>query len=291
MPSINYDPTRVSLFSPYKQETVFSTNIHLITAGVCAELSRLAYIPVERDTIANQVFLNKLKTALTTAGLVYAGHFDISSTGTQCFAATLGAQLVIAFRGSEPDLADIATDLTTWHADFGNIDGVLVHSGFKSAFESVWPTLKDKFGTALNTAIFTGHSLGAALATLAAFSVNNQEPPVVVEAKLYVFGSPAVGNDVFANHLTGITAERYVNCCDIVSRIPPLSLGFQHVGVRKYIDKNGTIGTVANANAEDIDQSSARSDYFSNDAWRIGTVIFRDLADHAPINYIRALWP
>jgi Lipase (class 3) len=287
MPIIAYDPSRESLFKPYIRETVFNKHETTISAYVCAELSRLAYLPFETDILNGTTFLDRLKSDLDKGGLKYEYHFDIAATGTQGFVASLGEQLVLAFRGSEPDLGDISTDLNSWQAGFGTVAGTQVHAGFKTAFESVWPLLHVKFGDRLNTAIYTGHSLGAALATLAAYTANNHVPHSL--PKLIAFGSPAVGNKVFAEHLNNILAEQYVNCCDIISRLPPASLGFAQVGIRKYINENGQLGVISTPSAEKTDQSAARYDYFLNQAWRIGTVIVRDLADHAPINYIRAL--
>ena len=37
------------------------------------------------------------------------------------------------------------------------------------------------------------------------------------------------------------------------------------------------------------DQSTARKKYLLEHAWRFGNVVTRDLADHAPINYVSAL--
>jgi hypothetical protein len=40
----------------------------------------------------------------------------------------------------------------------------------------------------------------------------------------------------------------------------------------------------------DADRSAARMAYLRDQAWHWGNVLFRDLADHAPINYIRAFF-
>src|SRR2546430_3865218 len=34
---------------------------------------------------------------------------------------------------------------------------------------------------------------------------------------------------------------RYVDCCDLVTRVPPEFLGYVHVGALRYIDRNGTV--------------------------------------------------
>ena len=67
----------------------------------------------------------------------------------------------------------------------------------------------------------SGHSLGAALATLTA----DRFPKV---RSLYTFGSPRVGDREFAENFT-VEAHRFVNGNDIISRLPPEGL-YHHVG-------------------------------------------------------------
>ncbi|KAL5728433.1 hypothetical protein ACHQM5_001518 [Ranunculus cassubicifolius] len=67
----------------------------------------------------------------------------------------------------------------------------------------------------------TGHSLGAALAVLAADELSTCEtrmPPIAV----YSFGGPRVGNRGFANRITnnGVKVLRVVNSQDVVTRVP-----------------------------------------------------------------------
>jgi hypothetical protein len=39
------------------------------------------------------------------------------------------------------------------------------------------------------------------------------------------------------------------------------------------------------------DHMKARVTYIVQEGWKVGTVLVRDRADHAPINYVRALFP
>tara|TARA_B100000212_G_scaffold31527_1_gene20609 strand:- start:441 stop:863 length:423 start_codon:yes stop_codon:yes gene_type:complete len=78
----------------------------------------------------------------------------------------------------------------------------------------------------------TGHSLGAALATLVAGRLNN--PDVV----LYTFGSPRVGNGKW-NKCQKFKHYRFRNNNDLVTRIPPAWLGFKHNGKFMYFNSNG----------------------------------------------------
>jgi hypothetical protein len=85
---------------------------------------------------------------------------------------------------------------------------------------------------------------------------------------------------------------RIVDCCDVVTQIPPESLGFRHIGGEfVYVDRTGVQHSSPEESFVDADRSSARLEYLADYAFRFGTVLARDLADHAPINYIRAFWP
>jgi pimeloyl-ACP methyl ester carboxylesterase len=86
----------------------------------------------------------------------------------------------------------------------------------------------------------TGHSLGAALATLAADRLRTVQG-------LYVFGSPAVGDRAFADTFP-VPAFRIVHHRDIVARVPPFGsrpdkgqADYVHVGGLKYIDGDGRL--------------------------------------------------
>jgi triacylglycerol lipase len=110
-------------------------------------------------------------------------------------------------------------------------------------------------------ALYAGHSLGAALATLVAF----RHAP----AALYAFGSPRVGDVKLAAALEGVPLYRVVDDADLVATVPPEALGFRHAGEPHVIlPESGSIR-------------------LSLMAWRqrlIGPP--KPLADHAPINYV-----
>lgn len=281
---LDYDPRRTSLYQPYLEATVFGDTVQHVDAWVCAELSRLVYTPFEHDLAQHARLLSELHLA----GFDWIEKFIAGST--QAFAVRLRAtgSVVLVFRGTEPDLADFATDVQTWSAPWlmdGTVHGY-VHQGFAKALDDVWPDIAHTLGDALQTCIFTGHSLGAALATLAASRVQS---PL---ARLVTIGSPAVGDADFVRTLRDVDIERYVNCCDVVCTMPPAWLGFAPAGTLRYINAAGQLQAVTpDADAMAQDKSDARWDYLHNQAWQVGTVILRDLADHAPMNYIRALMP
>jgi hypothetical protein len=283
MLQIPYDASRTALMNPGLREPVFirDTSPPPSLAALCAECARLAYLHFERDTAAQRLLVE----ALATMGLSHWQGFNDPVSGTQAYAAivTRTGQALVAFRGTEPDqVTDLGVDLTAtlvkWPA------GGLVHAGFAHAFGSIQPAMAAWLGRCGVAAppVFTGHSLGAALATLAA----SKWP----SSLHFTFGSPRVGNAEFVSTIALATATRFVNCCDIVTRLPPLTPGlYAEAGPMTYIDRHGKVQADISEGMVAEDCNQARRDYLIHDAWVIGNVWARDLADHSPINYLRAL--
>lgn len=82
--------------------------------------------------------------------------------------------------------------------------------------------------------VFTGHSLGAALATVAAAAFK--------PAHCITFGGPRVGNKAFADIATDACEfHRWVNKGDWCPRLPPPWLGHRHSGDLYFIDRKGEL--------------------------------------------------
>jgi pimeloyl-ACP methyl ester carboxylesterase len=282
---IPYDPSRQALFHPELQPTVFPSPKPLDESGVCAELSRLAYIRFEQQGEG----LSELQQALQRGGLQYATYFHSPATGTQAFAAlSPGGAVFLVFRGTQPDdPTDIGTDADLILSPWRTLpEGVSVHSGFAKALDSVWDQIAPWLAAHNGAKLWiTGHSLGAALATLAA--------ALCPQAMLVTFGSPRVGNLTFAQSFEEQQVRRFVNCSDIVTMIPPNLIGYKHVGSIRYIDRQGARQSWTEERVFqpiEIDRSIAHLDYIRDHVWKFRNVNSRALADHAPINYVRAFF-
>jgi kumamolisin len=87
----------------------------------------------------------------------------------------------------------------------------------------------------------TGHSLGAALATL--YAMENARVDQVQSLMLCTFASPLVGDSTFvaAFNALGMTSWRIVNQPDIVPKLPPAILGFRHVDTLQPLNSAGKV--------------------------------------------------
>ena len=282
MAAIEYDPSRTALYAPEKRETIFQAGRNYSFLQIAVEAARLAYIHAEKSASEQQ----RLASALARVRFGEVKLFGDAQTDTQGFAAYRSDDrtALVSFRGTQPDkVTDVATDLEAhqvpWNESGGN-----VHGGFAAAARSMAPQVRAWLGGCpdRDRLILTGHSLGAAIATLVA-SVHR--PTLLI-----TLGSPRVGDPAFALTVAGLDGARIVDCCDAVTEVPPELPIYTHVRPPTYITKDGAL--IEHPGAEEIahDRVHGRVEYFVKYAWRIGSVFVRDLADHAPVNYARAFF-
>jgi triacylglycerol lipase len=196
------------------------------------DLAKLT-VQLSRDT-----YRSRERARTDTAALGLADFHWFTGRSTQAFAAADAALLYVAFRGTEANPID-----WTQNAKFNPMVGELegrVHSGFHSGVAEVWDSLLVVVAAAGKPVVLTGHSLGGALATLAAARLHEAGHPVVA---VYTFGQPRVGHGDFSSGYEGRLAEvtyRLINHIDLVTRVPLLLQRYRHVGLRVYFDADGT---------------------------------------------------
>lgn len=265
-----YDPTKASLFKPGDADDFFKDNRPASHPALCAEMSRLAYCKDE----------DRVKRILSNIG--FGPPQIYKEKGTHALLTKGGNVTVLAFRGTESDDPyDISDDLNIELKKWRTVAG-RVHAGFATALDNVWKKIEHDLDDLRDEEVlFTGHSLGAAIASLAA----GLHPP----AGLYTFGSPRVGDQAFCDAMAGKPFHRYVNCCDFVTRVPPSP--YKHFGKLHYIDSRRRILEEPEPKPDSMtkDQQPARIAYFKGEGLKFGNVLVRDLADHAPINYVLPL--
>ncbi|MEJ7592129.1 MAG: trypsin-like peptidase domain-containing protein [Planctomycetaceae bacterium] len=162
----------------------------------------------------------------------------LQTDATECFVAATPDTIIVAFRGTA-GLRDWLSDLNAFSTStsYGSL-----HRGFYFAFQAVKSSLEQiirNMGLTNRKLVLTGHSLGGALATVAAaewtgsFDIRS----------VYTYGQPRVCKSDTASHIEqrlGSKFFRIVNDDDIVSRVPP---GFTHVG---KLFRFGPSGSVSN---------------------------------------------
>lgn len=158
--------------------------------------------------------------------------------GAQAYLLESHTDVVIACRGTEPnEFADIQADANAWPVVSETISRV--HAGFKGHVDYLWPRVeKDLLGCDKNL-WFTGHSLGAAMATLMAFRCEHCSK-LPNPQELYTYGSPRVGWPRYVKTFS-VTHHRWVNNNDVVCRVPFFIMGYRHTGQKHYINAYGQV--------------------------------------------------
>lgn len=268
---------------------VEAEDFELVNAWWLAEASLLAY--------CDEVFIDSHMRSLG-----FTSFWFKEKSGTDVFVAARESHVFVIFRGTEiksqTAIIDILTDI-----EFRMVKSIKpgkVHAGFKKALNLVWPDLfrhlrglrRDKPARPF---FFAGHSLGGALATLAANRWGKARA-------LYTFGCPRVGNDDYLKYFSLDQCFRVVNDRDAITRLPPASPvkipfldRYRHVGRLKFIDKNGVLIDNPDFNhgldsefLESVNKLFKGSGGLKPDD--IGFSIIEGAIDHSPIYYVMHLW-
>ncbi|MGI9235130.1 MAG: lipase family protein [Woeseiaceae bacterium] len=282
------DQSFESLFAPNKRYEYLSdasshpfdfrsSEFRMVNAWWLAELSMLVYV---RDE-------SYVRQVLAGSGLTLEHFHQQDDTSTQYLLAANDSYAVVAFRGTEvAETDDIATDIKIPLVASDKVGRV--HKGFKAALDSVWLDLNSRLSSLSDNRFvwFTGHSLGAALATLAADRFDKTQG-------VYTFGSPRAGDKTFRDSYKP-NAYRFRNNNDIVTRVPPRGM-YAHVGEVRYIDHTGRIHSDFGVWKRLRDRMAGRRSHLTNlkSRWQAGSVHdipVDELVDHAPIYYVVNVW-
>lgn len=152
------------------------------------------------------------------------------------YVLTSSKHSIIAFRGTNRQV-EVITDAIVLQKDYPISQYGKVHQGFLELYQSLAQQVQEAAKT-LNPALpcyITGHSLGGALATLAALDLALQFPKLKSRIQLYTYASPRVGNPDFATQHSHLLPNCYrvVNLGDTVPLTPPFEVygsQYSHVG-------------------------------------------------------------
>ena len=186
-----------------------------------SELSRLVY---RRDHTEGVEDVTPRSLFLTRVGFVERRFFN--RPGVQAMLVEhIGddsAFAVLVFRGTAGRLANWRFNLDLAASPWPM--GGTIHRGFHHLIMTIWDDIRPVLETVASPLFFAGHSLGGALATLAAAYF----PPRAV----YTFGAPRIGDADFAATLADISIFNVFNPNDIVTQLPPVGRKsrFMHAG-------------------------------------------------------------
>jgi hypothetical protein len=185
---------------------------------------------------------------------------------TQAWLGVNPDHVIIAFRGTEaPTSLDGLKDILLTDAmnllvvPEGRLGhdlaaagvGARFHKGFVDAIADIWPPLAAAVEAEVKSCDrpiwITGHSLGGALALLAAWLLKRK---FIAVEEVCTFGAPMIGNrsacEAFNRELSG-KIHRYVNGRDPVPKLPGLSLvanEFTHVDRERLLGPHPMTGLV-----------------------------------------------
>jgi triacylglycerol lipase len=210
----------------FKRFDASTSDFKIDNARALMWFSQLAYETHRRETI-DAVFANW--------GFTSVDSFSIPKTSLKGSFETCGIvgqrtdAVILAFAGTDPGVwQNLATDFSPLPRE-----GLDMHRGFVVAAAAAEDEIKKAVALCLQPArplFITGHSLGAALAALAAQKALSL---AMRPRAIYGFGMPRVGGLQFQTSYDadlGAVTYRLVHGIDLVARVAPSSTGFRHVG-------------------------------------------------------------
>ncbi|KAH9245044.1 hypothetical protein BASA81_017500 [Batrachochytrium salamandrivorans] len=245
------DPSTVDLMSKFMQ---YSAAAYFGSVSVDGEWECGVVCEGDiKDTIIQTVFLKK--RGKTTAGIV----------AIQPSSKTI----IVAFRGTNK-LSDWITNtkFTKWpapwlknksssstnHKRVPFPEGLEIHGGFQTAYLDIRLLMMRGIRTARKNhpgfkLVFTGHSLGGALASLAAADYVNRESGDTSYVSVYSYGEPRIGNLEWADWFDSLslTSYRVTSQGDPVPRLPPHMLGYRHTNQEYFITSDKVTETCTNS--------------------------------------------
>ena len=146
-----------------------------------------------------------------------------------------------------------------------NNSSIKIENGFYKAYNYIKPEIIDnlsilskKYNT--NKLLITGHSSGAAMATLMTYDIlklyNNYKI-----AYLFNFGSPRVGNKKFVEDFNNynVTAYRVTHYYDMVPHVPEEILGYHHISNEIWYNRENSEYIICNDFDNEEDNNCSNS--------------------------------
>ncbi|KAL8769818.1 MAG: hypothetical protein Q9209_004256 [Squamulea sp. 1 TL-2023] len=245
------DPTNLFDRLPFGTAGPFLITDNLFdTFQLISQYAAAAYCPANNDSPDTFLTCSSGNCPLVQAsGAITISEFEdtpkFDDTG---YIATddLNKLIVLAIRGS--------VSKANWKADWDLVrvsidfcDECHIHRGFKNSWHEVKHAVMENMKKAVQRhpsyrIIVTGHSLGGAIATIAAAELRRIDDHFARETELYTFGSPRIANKEAARWLSEQShySWRITNENDLVPRLPPREIGYHHTEPEYWISANGS---------------------------------------------------
>ncbi|CAN8067222.1 unnamed protein product [Agarophyton chilense] len=189
------------------------------------------------------------------------------TTDTKAIVAESSDRITVAFKGTS-STQNLRTDIKFLHRSLAHVLDIedvsefeqqhsmpptwfkyarraKVHAGFADAYQSIKGNLRQILSSLAREeerlVLFTGHSLGGALATLCSIDALITLGIPSRRIAVSTFGSPRVGNEAFQEIYDAeiLMHWRIVAGGDIISRLP--KLGYRHVGKKVILTSTGEL--------------------------------------------------
>lgn len=184
--------------------------------------------------------------------------------------------VILSFRGSY-SVRNWLSDVTFPLIGLDLCDGCFAELGFWSS----WEVVRDPVVAVINETlsmypdfelVVVGHSLGAAVATLAATDLRSKGHS---SAAMYAFAAPRVANPPLAQHITMQGNNyRFTHTSDPVPKLPLLSMGYVHVSPEYFITSPNNV-TVS---IDDVEVLKGEVNFEGNTG--TGLPSLEDFSDH-----------
>ncbi|KAI9803523.1 MAG: hypothetical protein M1825_001866 [Sarcosagium campestre] len=206
-----------------------------------SQYAAAAYCPDNNDTPDTKVTCDAGNCPLievddTKTITEFENTFESDTTGFVAVDKTKKI-IIVSFRGTTSvrnwiTNFDFAQDDVDWCED------CKVHGGWWNAWREISKTVRPaiKKAKAANPdfkVVMTGHSLGGAIAAIAAADLRTNG----TEIALYTFGQPRIGNAATSSFISNQPGGnfRVTHTVDPVPRLPPVLFGYKHISPEYYI--------------------------------------------------------
>ncbi|KAK5972857.1 Triacylglycerol lipase [Trichostrongylus colubriformis] len=212
------------------------TNYDDLTARKLLNMAAGAY-GMEQEACINKTFPAREKYVVLSVSSEACDEFDNDCAG-YIAVSNVKKELVIVFRGTATMGQLLIEGLRSIRPGMDFFDMGRVNRYFLNGHLVLWPpverVLTDPKYADYKT-VFTGHSLGGALATLAAARAAKQGLRTRENITVYTYGEPRVGDAQFATNYDSMIKDSYrvVNRRDIVPHLPACAKNKSWPGDRK----------------------------------------------------------